>query len=66
MTNSFWTGGANAYANALRKQYAAQLEVLRQRREQANETEHMELDAEIERTTTEYRSKLDSIEDSLF
>ena len=66
MTDSFWTGGPEAYAKGLRECYEPQLDDLRNRRVLADDTERAELDAEIERIKTEYKSKLASIKDSLF
>ena len=66
MTDSFWTGGLGAYVKGLREHYEPQLDDLRNRRDSADDTERAELDARIERIETEYKSKLDSIDDSLF
>ena len=66
MTDSFWTGGPEAYADALREQYKPQLDDLRKRRDAADDAERVKLDTEIERLETECKSKFDSIDDSLF
>ncbi|MEL6109870.1 MAG: hypothetical protein AAFU85_27995 [Planctomycetota bacterium] len=66
MTDAFWTGGPDAYAEGLREQYEPQLENLRKRREDADHHERAELDLEIERLEAEYKSELDSIGDRLF
>ena len=66
MTDSFWTGGPKAYAEALRKEFEPQINELRKRCDDADATEREKFDAEIERLESEYKSKLDSINDSLF
>ena len=47
MTDSFWTGGPEAYAKGLREHYKPQLDDLRGRREGADEPERAVIDAEI-------------------
>jgi len=66
MIDSFWTGGPDANANALHKQYEPVLSDLRRRRDVADDSEQAELDAEIARTESEYKSTLDLIDDALF
>ncbi len=66
MTDSFWTGGPDAYSKGLREQYKSQLNELRERRDNARDADRVELDAEIERLEAKYKSKLDSIDDCLF
>lgn len=66
MTDSFWNGGPDAYAKALREHYEPQLDDLRQRRETTDGVNRAELDAEIDRIESEYKSKLDSIDGSVF
>ena len=66
MANSFWAGGPDAYAKSLREHYERQLDDLRRRRDDADGTARAELDAMIERIETEYKSNLESIDDSLF
>ncbi|TWU50737.1 hypothetical protein Poly51_40300 [Rubripirellula tenax] len=66
MTDSFWTGGPDAYADGLREHYKPRLDELRKHRNDADDTERLELDAEIERLEAEHKSKLDSIDDCLF
>ena len=66
MTDSFWAGGPEAYADALRARYQPKLHDLRERREQVDDARRTELDTEIERIDSEYKSKLDSIDDCLF
>ena len=66
MTDSFWTGGPKAYTDALRAQYEPQLDDLRKRRKQVDDAGRATLDAEIERIDSEYKSKLDSIDDCDF
>ncbi len=67
MTDEFWTGGPEAYAEGLRERYEPQLDELRKRRDEAGESiERDELEAEIQRVESEYKSKLDSIDDALF
>jgi len=62
MTASFWTGGPEAYAKALRQQYQSLLGELRKRHKTADPSERTELESEIARTKAEYKSKLDSID----
>ena len=66
MTDSFWTGGPDAYADGLHEHYKPRMDDLRKRRDDADDTQRAELDAEIERVEAEYKSKLDSIDDCLF
>ena len=66
MTNSFWTGGPDAYADGLREHYESKLDNLRKRRDDADDTDLAELDIEIARVEAEYKSKRDSIDDCLF
>lgn len=66
MTDSFWIGGPDAYADALREQYKPHLDDLRKRCKTASDSERVRLDAEIKRVENECKSKLDSIDDSLF
>lgn len=66
MTDAFWTGGPDAYARALREEYEPLLRDLCKRRDNADESKRAELDSEIARAKAEYKSKLDSIDDSLF
>lgn len=66
MTDSFWAGGPDEYAKSLRAFYEPQLNDLRKRRDDAGGTQRAEIDAEIERVETEFKSKLEAIDDSLF
>ena len=66
MTNSFWAGGRDVFVEGLRQRYEPQLDKLRKRRDDTDDTARAELDAMIERVETEYKAKLDSIGDSLF
>ena len=65
MTDSFWTGGPEAYADGLREHYEPKLDDLRKRCEDAEGTDRAALDAEIKRVEAEYKSKFDSIDDCL-
>jgi len=66
MTNSFWVGGADAYARGIRKHYEAKFETLRERRLHVDDRERANIDAEIQHLEAEYRAKLKSTKDSLF
>ncbi len=66
MTDSFWAGGPDAYANSLRAHYKPRLDELKKRRDDSDSIERTQLDAAIERLEAEYKSKRDSIDDSLF
>ena len=66
MTDSFWAGGPAAHADALHDQYKPQLDNLRKLRETSDEADRVKLDTEIKRVESEYRSKLDSIDNALF
>ena len=66
MIDSFWTGGPDAYAKGLHEYYEPQLDDLRSRRDDADETTRADLEVEIERIETEYKSKLAAINDSSF
>jgi hypothetical protein len=66
MTDSFWAGGRDAYAKALRDQYGLRLTNLHNHRNRPGRCERCALDAEIEKLESEFKSKLDSIDDSLF
>lgn len=66
MTDSFWTGGPDAYAKGLREQYEPLLANLRKRFDSADETDRAKLESEIARTEAEYKSQLNAIDDALF
>ena len=59
-------GGPDAYAKGLHEYYEPQLDDLRSRRDDADETTRADLEVEIERIETEYKSKLAAIDDSSF
>lgn len=63
MTDSFWTGGPEAYAKILRAKYQTKL---RKRRVKLDDAKCDELDAKIEGVDLEFQSKVDSIDDCLF
>jgi len=66
MTDSFWVGGSEAYADALSKKYEPQLKELRKLHNNAEDGNRAELAAEIQRVEADYQTKQDSIDRSLF
>ena len=48
MTDSFWAGGAAAYADAQHQQFEPRLKDLRKRHDEAENTQRAELATEIE------------------
>ncbi|MGD9854938.1 MAG: hypothetical protein AB7U20_08295 [Planctomycetaceae bacterium] len=67
MSDSFWTGGADAYERGLRKHYEPQLHELRARCEAcADDASRARLESELNAIEVEYRLKLDAIGKLLF
>ena len=67
MKNSFWTGGPQAYVQGLEDHFRPLLDRLQSQLEQAStETDRQTLQAEIGRLESEWKSKLDGLNDLLF
>ena len=67
MSDSFWAGGSDAYADGLKKHYDSALRDLRDKMKQcSDESTRAEIKIEIERTEAEYRGKLKDIDNLLF
>jgi len=67
MTNSFWTGGPEAYTKALRIGYQKQLQALEGRVNPGlNPAEKAHLNAEIARLKAEHTRRLADVSASLF
>jgi hypothetical protein len=63
----FWADGAEAYEAALRQEYQAKVQELRQRQCQANtEAERLQIANELQELKAEHRAKLASLGRSLF
>ena len=66
MTDSFWADGPKVYEKSLRERYELRLNDLRKHRNEASAIQRAEIDAKIKHIETEFKSKLDTIDDSLF
>ena len=67
MTDSFWTGGPDAYEEGLREQYDGLLRELRSRLQScSDDSQRAQCESEIARMEAEYKSKLKEIGKLLF
>lgn len=67
MSSGFWTGGSEAYKDALREQYMARLAELKQQLGQCfAPDDRSRLQREIEATRAEYAAKVRDIDIAIF
>ena len=67
MNDSFWAGGASAYAKVLSKEHKSIVKALNKRmKATANPSERESLQAEIKQAGLNYEAKLEQIDESLF
>ncbi len=67
MPEQFWSGHHKAYAEEIHRHYTQLLDDLRTQRADADsDVERARLETEMNRVQTEYKSKLDSVNDVIF
>ncbi|MEM7781895.1 MAG: hypothetical protein AAF623_00850 [Planctomycetota bacterium] len=66
MNDSFWSGGASAYADSVRNAYHIQMKNLRDRFKSADDSQRPEIESEMRRVECDFKTKMDDIKDSLF